>query len=397
MSGEHATLSPSYAHTWAHCPGALAYAARLELPVDEHSADGAAGTCTHRIAERMLRGEPVPEVGETEVHDGFPILVDEERLERAATYAQAVRERGGIQAYEQRLPIGQAIGTSADLWGTADATVMLPDEGILEVHDLKDGNGRVDAAGNPQLELYALGLLHTAELVGEWKCVRMFIHQPRIRNFNMAEMSVEDLRARGEYLSRRAARAVELFGATDNQVLAALNPSSGACQWCKARHVCARRAQATAEAFPMIQQAAGDKLALSDDTIGELLSKREAIEAFFRDLHAEALERAKAGKPIPGFKLAKGREGPRQWADAETAAEMIYDAITADAYERKLISPPVAQKKLSKSHADVWAALQPLIVRSEAPLTLVPASDGRPPIQLDTPEFGAIVDVSDLI
>jgi hypothetical protein len=130
--------------------------------------------------------------------------------------------------------------------------------------------------------------------------------------------------------------------------------------------------------------------------IGELLKRRPTIEAWFAQLAGTALALARQGTTIPGFKLSKGREGPRKWIDETAAEEVLYEAVQHEAYKRTVLSPTDAQKKLKK-FPEVWEALQGNISRSEGQPSLVPEADGRPALVASMEEFGVVDNGDDLL
>lgn len=136
--------------------------------------------------------------------------------------------------------------------------------------------------------------------------------------------------------------------------------------------------------------------ALTDAELGDLLKKEAEITGAFAAWRAEALMRARMGTRIPGWKLAIGRQGNRAWTDLPLVERTLNAALAGDAYERKLISPTVAEKRLKKL-PEVWTGLQLNITRPEGQPTLVPEADGRAALVADAPEFGIVPSGIDLI
>lgn len=140
----------------------------------------------------------------------------------------------------------------------------------------------------------------------------------------------------------------------------------------------------------------------SDEQLGLLMESIDLLEGFPKALRAETERRMLAGGEVPGFKLVKGREGIRKFADAAEAEAMMKSMrLKQDVmYDWALISPTTAEKL----HADgiigkkQWPKLQALIVRSEAGLSVAPAADKRPAVAI-TPvadDFEALPDADDL-
>lgn len=149
----------------------------------------------------------------------------------------------------------------------------------------------------------------------------------------------------------------------------------------------------------------------SDEQLGLLGEAIDLVEGWAKAVRAELERRMLAGGEVPGFKLVKGREGIRKFSDPAEAETMMKSMrLKQDVmYDWTLISPTTAEKL----HADgiigkkQWPKLQALIVRSEAGLSVAPATDKRPAVAItpvaddfealpdpDSADFG---DLSDLI
>lgn len=373
---------------WSNCTGALAFLEAAKLPPEEPNIHAASGTLTHRISELILRDERGAILaGDKVTVEGFDFTVDEERIERAMIYCNAVRARGGVQFYEQHMK-------TLPWPGTGDAVIARLEEHALEAHDLKDGNGIVSAQDNDQLICYLLLAWKDFEYLDDFQIFRGFIHQPKKGWTDKCEYTRDQMVAHLERLTRAFRRGSDLMGESANKIRAALNPGPW-CEkgWCRMRGNCPARIQNVVATIPAPVAPA----TLTDDALGELLSRRASVEALFNDLFGEALNRSKMGAKVPGWKLATGKQGPRKWRDEETASDALYDVLLADAYERNVISPTTAEKKLKKLHPEVWSAVQSNIERSEGQTTLVPEADARAPIAANAPEFGIVDSANDLL
>jgi hypothetical protein len=387
MAGMHSRFAPSKAAVWSRCHGALALIESAALPPEVTNIHAASGTLTHEIAAQYATDGLLPMVGAKRIIEGFDFMMDQERIDRAAFYIDKVKARGGMQFYEVGLRNDKVIGID-NQWGTGDAIVVDIDNAVLEAHDLKDGMGIVAAADNDQLIDYLLMARQEFSYLCEFKTFRGFIWQPRANWESQVEYTAAEMDAHAQRLFDAAQSGQTLLNLRDMRLTeAALTPGEHCVKgWCPARSWCPARASAMNEIMPDVSVPSA---ALDDARLGAILSTEASIKAYFDSLRGEALSRAKAGTDIPGWKLATGRQGPRAWIKADEVAigDAMYDVIEADAYERSLISPTVAQKKLLNKHPEAWAALQKYITRSEGQITLVPEADGRAPISLDIPEF----------
>lgn len=382
MSGTHAPFAPSKSAVWGTCHGAIAFLVQANLPEEAPSIHAASGTLTHKIAEEILSNGTAGPYYEGTKHtvEGFEFTVDTDRIDRAVRYVEAVLARGGVQFYEQNMK-------TLPWPGTGDAIVARLEEHALEAHDLKDGNDIVYAQDNDQLICYLLLAWKEFDYLDDFQIFRGFIHQPKKGWTDSCEYTRDQMNDHMIRLTKAFRRGSDLIGQSPNKIKAALVPG-GHCEkgWCRMRGQCEVRNAAMVDkvtAMPMAKAPA----ALADDYLGELLSKRAEVEAWFNDLFGEALNRVKMGGHVPGYKLAQGKQGPRKWVNEASASDAMYEVLEHEAFDRTVISPTTAEKKLKKLHADVWAVLQSNIARSEGQVTLVPDTDPRAPLTLDVPEF----------
>lgn len=397
MSDHAKIFQPSKGEVWVNCTGALALT--KDLPEDGPTIHNTSGTLTHSIAECILtKGDLLKyAVGTAHNIEGFTHLVDGERLARAQLYADAIIARGGLQYYEVRLDLTPVVGIPGQ-FGTSDAVVIDMENGILEVHDLKDGSRKVDARDNWQMIIYALAAMAEYSYMCDFKTVSLHIHQPKVDHRSDVAYTIGEMHEFGVQVVKAAGRGYELMhpNANPKHVMAALNPGPW-CEkgWCKARGTCPARKREMVAAVPDTTLV---PTLLTVEEMGELLKREAGIVAWFKSLRAAAFATAQSGVTVPGWKLAEGRKGDRAWDKAELDAigEEIYEVIQGDAYERKLISPAVAEKKLKKDHTEVWIGLQSKIRRADGQMSLVPEADERAAIQVGQVEF-EVADGSDLL
>ena len=170
------------------------------------------------------------------------------------TWLATWRPIGNIRQYadnaelmvEQKLNYSGFLGVPWTQGGTSDAVIIKGDE--IQVHDLK--YGRRDLTPNPQMQLYALGALAAFDgLAGEFKHVRMVIHQPRVKSAPQEwDCTVDELRAFG-VVAKQAVHMVKAaeFGreaiaegtkTQEEWEAAYLNPTAEGCMWCRAKATC---------------------------------------------------------------------------------------------------------------------------------------------------------------
>jgi hypothetical protein len=151
------------------CAGSIVLGADAPRRTSQYSAEG---TAAHQLLTWALeQGKAAADFLGTSIEaDGFTFIVDDEMAEHVQVTIDYVRDVAGDDGFvlvDQRVNYARYLGVSDDLaWGTLDVAVLKGDE--LIVIDLKYGRGvEVSAERNPQLSLYALGILSTLRDMGD--------------------------------------------------------------------------------------------------------------------------------------------------------------------------------------------------------------------------------------
>ena len=385
----HALLSPSIAHRWMACPGSVA----LTRDLPDTSSDFAdEGTVAHEVAARCLTGkvDASTHIGWQMTVNGKTWTVDADMAGSVQQYVDYVRgvvaATGGELLVEQKLPISALTG-EADAHGTADTVVLAGDE--LIVIDLKFGRGvAVDAEDNPQLQIYAAAALEEFGLVGDFKTVRMVIHQPRLGAVSEWVQSVEDLADFAEQVSEAAAFT--------QMADAPLIPTPKGCKFCRAKATCPALAEhvqqqvgADFESLTTFNQEMNNAFVQKAPQHADAadlalhLNAVDLIEDWCKAVRAEAERRLLAGEQVPGFKLVQGRKGARAWTDPDQAERLLKDTFrlkTEQVYDLKLISPTSAEKlqKAGEIGPRQWPKVLELVHQPAGRPSVAPESDNRP-------------------
>lgn len=412
----HSKLSPSARVRWGKCPASVRESAKYPP-----SASGPAaidGTHTHTLLEVCLK-ENVSKAQtlmgrNLKDHDG-EFVVDTERASRvqlALDYIDAGIDGFCVVKSEQRVDPSHLLGRN-DLSGTVDVQIHRP--GMVEIIDYKDGIQPVAADGNPQLELYALGVLAEYKLPVNVKypidTVRMTIIQPKLALKGMPiitswDQSVEELLARIPAIVAEAA-------ATDRPD-APFVPGDEQCKYCPAKGGCSALVNKTMESagitfqnLDVAKEAANkEPTEMTDKQVREIVESAPLLRGMLEAVEAEALRRLEAGRVIDGLKVVKGR-GSRSWAldDEQVAEKLKKMGLPKDViWTTKVISPAQIEKatwektsggeKVVKKLSDrqLKVITDEYIKKSEGKLTVASASDPRPAVTMNVAPMFTPVD-----
>lgn len=271
---------------------------------------------------------------------------------------------------EQRVKINDVV------FGTADAVVWQPKTKHLHIIDLKYGAGvAVEVKDNLQLKIYALATLLTFGYPATK--VTATIVQPRcphtdgpIRSVVYDALDLLDFHADIEEAVGRVDHAAKA-----NDILPHLTASEKGCRWCLAAPKCPLLRQ---KAQTLAKQVFAPGLPYDAKALAETLDFLPILEGWIKNTREFAYGEAEKGNAIPSWKLVEKR-ATRKWRD-ETAAASALSAAGVDCWEKKLITPAVAEKALLK---DQRGLLDELTVKESSGHTLVHESDKRPAIKVD--------------
>ena len=379
-SRAHAVLTASGSVRWLACPPS----AELEKQFPDTTSGAALeGTLAHEICEIKARqkffkksdmGYMAKNVATRELNKlrKDPLYFDEmeeftdDYVEELDILALEFAEKPHI-ALETRLDLSAWIPGG---FGTADCIMVGGDK--LLVADFKFGKGvRVEAEGNTQMQLYALGAWQKFSLVYNIHTVKMVIIQPRLSvNPSVWEIAIEDLISFGVYAKERAQLALKGEGE--------FCPGEEQCRFCRARQQCRARADYNIQ---MAFSGVVGKLPplLTNEEVGEYIEKGEDVAKWLKDLQDYALGACLSGEDIPGYKAVEGR-GSRDWTDQEAAFKALQAAGVPETmmYERKALTLAALEKVVGKKA--FGEAVGEYIEKKPGKPALVKASDKRPAI-----------------
>lgn len=370
---KHALLSASGAHRWLECTPS----AQLELQFPQSTSEYAEeGTAAHELCELTARYW-LGKISEAEYENQRDELAkgkyyNAEMQECANDYAKFVAEKtaaaretceDAFTALEVRVDFSKYV---KDGFGTGDCIIV--SDNVLEIIDFKYGKGvRVEAAGNPQMKLYALGAYLEYNTLFDIDSVRMTIFQPRLSGVQSSdEITVKELLEWAEkYVKPRAKLAYKGEGE--------FAPSEEVCKFCRAKAQCKARADKNLKLF----DEAPDVLLLTPEDAGKILEQAGDIQSWLADLESLVSSTLLAGQPVEGWKMVEGRSN-RRFADELKVVDAMKAAGYDESllYERKLITLTQMEKDFGKKA--VAETLGELIVKPQGKPTLAPAKDKCP-------------------
>lgn len=392
----HALLTASGSERWRHCPPSARLEAQFPSATSIYAEEG---TAVHEFCEYLVRKD---------LHERVQMpqsdFYTEEALNNAEIYREFVAENAermrndGLSPMvlvEERLDFSNIVPEG---FGTGDCLILA--QGKLHIIDYKNGHHMVSAHQNSQLMLYALGALNMYDFIFNVQEVSMSIVQPRVENISTYTCSKEELIAWGEAIKPIARLAFEGKGEQ--------KPGEW-CFFCKAKAVCKACA---AEAMALVktefldldagvlsdEQEETDATAAYDpDTTAPtfkspaLLSKADIekmlptlnrieswIEAIFAYVSSEAINHSVCWD---GYKVVEGRS-KRQFLDPKAVARAATQAGYNDIYKTEMISLTDFEKLMGKKKFQ--EVLGEYVVKPPGKLALVPDSDPRPAVDLDT-------------
>lgn len=416
QENKHAVLSPSAAHCWMRCPGALLAQKNVSKRTSSYADEGSTAhflaaltlNSTHHDCEAFLG----------KVDPNTKLEITQEMCDYVQEYVDEIlRLADGYEMYvEVKIDFSKAVNVP-ESFGTVDVVIIK--ENTLHIHDLKYGRGvAVDARDNEQLMIYALGALETFA-TGFVEHITMGIHMPRKEGYNDWTITVEELKEFGKEVKVAAQWALRLY----NEDVSSLNgrdvliPGEKQCRWCDAKAYCPELGEQMVSVATGLKsgiddvgskdfEAIDDEIMINTNSMGDstmidihkaarLMGMTNLMESFIKAIRERIIQELEAGSSVPGYKLVRGRAGHRKWGD-DTEAEKILKSMRLkvdEMYNLKLISPTNAEKLLKKKAPKKWKRLEGQIVKPEGALNVAPESDKRPAVIMSTAtddEFGSL-------
>lgn len=370
MSPEvHSVLGASAADRWMNCTPSAQLTAGME---DETTTFAAEGTAAHALCEWKVRKALKMRAGRRPTSDYWT----DEMEEFTDDYSDFIMDLVGqakltckdpVTLIEQHLDFSCYV---PDGFGTGDFLLVADKE--LNVVDFKYGRGvAVYADHNPQMMLYALGALNLFDCLYDIEQVTMTIFQPRLSSISTWTISAEELYKWAEEVLKPKA---ELAAKGEGEFI-----SGSWCRFCKARNTCRARAESFLELAKMEFQ---PPALLLDEEVAEVMEKADELSKWASDVMAYAqAEAIENGKHWNGYKLVEGRS-TRRFIDEKKVEEAAKGAGYTDIYNKSLITLTAFEKLMGKD--TFKEVLGSFVTKPAGKLTLVPVSDKRPEVTVNT-------------
>jgi hypothetical protein len=241
---KHSKFSASGSERWFNCPGSV----RLSEGIpSKDSIWSIEGTKAHEVLETLMneaRRKKAMQV--PRVLPAFGKDVTREMIMLGTSAANFIlrkheQNKGSELLVETRIPLDFI---HPDAFGTFDGAVV-DHFGTLHVFDYKFGAGHAVSPGtvtkpNLQMVFYGLGLAHRYDW--NFKAVRLWIIQPRIRGYQgPAHVEIPMMLMKGVWVPTFK-KAVERVEKQPNKYV-----EGSWCHWCSAKRICPLKKQAKAK------------------------------------------------------------------------------------------------------------------------------------------------------
>lgn len=363
----HAILGPSSAHRWLVCTPSARFEEQIPSETSEYAEEG---TVAHELAALLLQKE-TKQVPRNDAGGWTKAVEDvkagpyysKEMREHVNEYVDFCLSIKGKAFVEHRFTLEPFVPLG---FGTSDCTVINCQTKRLTVVDLKYGKGvKVQAIGNKQGMLYALGALRDLDVDNDIEIIEICIYQPRAGGLSRWELTVDELL---DWANNEVTPKAKLAIAGQGEFKAGEH-----CKFCNAKTVC----RAYYKLFEgVLNLRKKDPRELTDEEIAAILLQAKPIETWLKSVQSDMLKAAKDGILIPGFKLVPGR-GSRVYKSEDVVIEtLIAEGYTQDKiFNSKIRSITDLEKELGKKRFNELFAEN--ITNKEGAPTLVPDEDAR--------------------
>ncbi len=401
----HALLGPSSAKQWMTCTPSARFGEGFSDKSSEYADQGSAA---HQLAEMWISGRATFEklpgfISHDEWTTQYGNFVrlnkfyDEEMDGLIREFAQwtvnLIREKKDpMLLLEQKLDLSRWIPGG---FGTGDVIIL--DEGLMEVIDLKYGRGvKVETDDNPQLKCYALGAIEAFSILYDFDRVRVTIYQPRLMSEgeepSSVEYTVDELL---KWADTELAPAAKLAWSGHGDYVPGEH-----CKFCRGRTHCEARMEAE------VKSAFDDDFRDPDELVSEdvnvmsekdrlyWLLRSDSIIKWLGDLQKYELKEAVSGRMPEGFKLVEGRSN-RIIQNRPAVSQILSELPNPSRFFKPVDIIALGALEIELGKKDFTKLLGEFVIKPSGKPKLVPESDKRPAMNSDAAAQTAFEDDED--
>jgi hypothetical protein len=412
----HAKYAASSAYRWFACPGSVKLIAKTpKRPSSPWAQDG---TDAHALLEFALReryrtAQEAAIMYET-LYEAPTYRADSEKervdsVQTALDYVYDILDSYGDDA-ELILEHQAVFPTNDECGGTNDVIIIIKPLDLMYVIDFKHGAGYgVTVEENKQMMIY--GVMAYDGINGANTTILTII-QPRAfhRGGHIREWIVPP--GRLEAFIPEVGYAIMACEAED----APLVPGEIQCRWCEANTSCPalekQALSAVSTNFANVKDVTAILPTIAElpvDRLAYILQTQKLMENWYKECYLHALELAKAGYVIPGYKLVEA-DAKRRWPETQDEQKAVASQIMSLAgvqidaiMPRELVGVLTAEKLLVDAYKARAEKGSKLIAAREAKqvfaaftikdtsgtISLVPVGDRRQAVTVKS-QFGTV-------
>lgn len=364
----HALLSPSSAERWINCPPSARLSESIEQTISVYAEEG---TLAHKLAELELQHKVAKDMTKKEYKEALREFEYQAEMKRyVEVYVDYVKSII-VQYDNPEIGIERKVDISAyapESFGTVDCSIIGEKNYLTDLHiiDFKYGKGvEVTAENNKQLMLYALGEYESLCWVYGINYAHLHIVQPRIDNIQSYKISIDELKAFGEYVKNQSMLAWKGEGKFC---------VGSHCKFCPAKAVCRERGKQNIAILEAYQDTI--PATYNNAEIGKILSQVKDFPNWVKDLQEYALQEILKGNAIPGWKAVEGRSN-RKFTDEEQVKRILTDVVDDEQlYETKFKTLATLEKIIGVE--EFYKLVGEYIYKPKGSPSLASFSDKRP-------------------
>jgi hypothetical protein len=373
MERDHSIFGPSSASIWLNCTPAARFGAKFEKKSSDYADEG---TLCHDIAadllnyrlKRLSKREYLVNLAAHRSHRLYDPFEMERHAEAFVNYVLEIlylyQQKGWADIYvETRVDYSHVVQEG---YGHLDVAIISPK--TIDVIDLKYGKGvPVSAIVNPQLGLYAIGVIEDQRFIDEFEKLNLHIFQPRIDNISVFNTTVQECIKWAQGTVKKKA-ALAFKGEGD------FNAGSW-CRFCAALPKCKTAADRHTSLAKLDFKLPYE---LDNDEVAEVLLLGETLVNWYTSVKEYATAEARKGAKFPGFKMVNGKSNRRY---AEGKQEDIIKALKKAGYTDDQIKKSsllgIGEMEKLLGDAGFTKLLGKYVVKPPGAPALVPETDRR--------------------